>query len=490
MFHEYCEDEYYGEENKAFDECVFSAIEGTYIKTKTILIKKRHNRSSFKMITDKEHVNNYGNNYGYSNMKFIGNPNDIMSIELNICNVCIDRIYPKLTGNMSFPIFNTNILPALHSRAYNIYIQHSNIKNNIDAVNILPIYLQNSKNIIIERIKMKTIKFNQLTKICQHDKNIVIELLNNNDNIYGMLSPELKNDMDVINESLKHKHNIYKLFPDNIKNNKKIIFKMIINGHDIYKCLSDEHKMDKKIIKITCETDDENFNVKYISKYILATEKEFIFKLININSKLFELIFDKKYGLPIKYIDEYLSYCQQLLPKNMVKRNTYINAITYPNCEYSKKALHIIKQQNEIKKWNNINKHDKYLIFAIVLHIFKLYDVAYCCYHKYNKLLPKHEFCVWDTIFDIENRNDTIAYATNINNDKHMRSLYYYFHAFEIYETSPSESEKYLLLALDFNPLNVLALLRLQNYNNKIKYYENALTLSKNMKEIYDIILT
>jgi hypothetical protein len=76
----------------------------------------------------------YTNGYGYSNINFIGNSNNIKSIELSIGGSCVDKIYPKLTGKMTFSIFATNILPALSEDNYEMFIFYSN--NNEEPIQL------------------------------------------------------------------------------------------------------------------------------------------------------------------------------------------------------------------------------------------------------------------------------------------------------------------------------------------------------------------
>lgn len=63
--------------------------------------------------------------YAYSNLRLKGDPMTIQSAELLIGGQRVDKIYPEITGQMSFSIFGTNNLPALKAHEYKLYINHT-----------------------------------------------------------------------------------------------------------------------------------------------------------------------------------------------------------------------------------------------------------------------------------------------------------------------------------------------------------------------------
>ena len=98
--------------------CPYSFI-GTFVETRKIFLKgKKKERITISTLEDLER------NYGYTNLRFNGDYNNIVSIELDLGGYGFDKIYPQILQNLStFPILaNNSILPALRYHSYDIVV--------------------------------------------------------------------------------------------------------------------------------------------------------------------------------------------------------------------------------------------------------------------------------------------------------------------------------------------------------------------------------
>ena len=96
---------------------------GTFVETRTIILKGGIQRKSKIIFSNYEDAQS---NYGYTNMRFNGDYNQILSIKLQLGGTEFDSIYPRITQKLStFPVMDNNILPALNQSDGQILIEHS-----------------------------------------------------------------------------------------------------------------------------------------------------------------------------------------------------------------------------------------------------------------------------------------------------------------------------------------------------------------------------
>ena len=90
---------------------------GEFVETRTIIFKGNQIRKNIVTFTDNNDANR---NYGYTNIRFKGDPNQIESIKLELGGCLFDSIHPRIMQKLStFPIMDQNILPALHTHQFN-----------------------------------------------------------------------------------------------------------------------------------------------------------------------------------------------------------------------------------------------------------------------------------------------------------------------------------------------------------------------------------
>lgn len=64
--------------------------------------------------------------HGFSNLKIIGNYNNIKFISINIGDVLVDRIYPSITKDLTLQIFNNTILLSSNECPIQITVEYTN----------------------------------------------------------------------------------------------------------------------------------------------------------------------------------------------------------------------------------------------------------------------------------------------------------------------------------------------------------------------------
>ena len=97
---------------------------GTLVETRKILLKGNSTNYVKSAVTFSNHEDAH-RNYGYTNLRFNGDPLTIKEIELDFTGYRFDRIYPQIIKKLStFPILDNNILPSLLESDYKILAQH------------------------------------------------------------------------------------------------------------------------------------------------------------------------------------------------------------------------------------------------------------------------------------------------------------------------------------------------------------------------------
>ena len=127
--------DFFGRQDEVIAELIPHIFGGDKEYTRTYNLNNEQNETTIKL----KNIDDYNNNYGYSNFQLTSNSKNIFSIHLIIGGNIIDTIYPNLMDQTSFPIFTANILPALKNLDYELYIDklnNENIEIKLDIIKI------------------------------------------------------------------------------------------------------------------------------------------------------------------------------------------------------------------------------------------------------------------------------------------------------------------------------------------------------------------
>jgi hypothetical protein len=141
--------QFYGAQDEYISKLIPDRLCGTFIKTMKYVIEAQQNIQSHNTLYISS-AEDAVNGYGYTNFKIMGDTKKIHSVELVIGGQRFDKIYPSLTQQMTFSIFNTNILPALTLHDYKINIEHSEtVTIYIEKVKLTQPFIEKDKAEII-----------------------------------------------------------------------------------------------------------------------------------------------------------------------------------------------------------------------------------------------------------------------------------------------------------------------------------------------------
>jgi hypothetical protein len=88
--------------------------------------------------------------YAYGNLRLEGDPKTIQSVELLIGGQRVDKIWPVITGQMSFSILDTHNLQALKVHAYKLYIEHTgDVEVHVDKSKLFTPFKQSKQGEIL-----------------------------------------------------------------------------------------------------------------------------------------------------------------------------------------------------------------------------------------------------------------------------------------------------------------------------------------------------
>lgn len=112
-------------------EAQFYGIQDEYISSKRVWDNPRcsYDRTNKYTVTGDELCfstpQDAEGGYAYGNLRLKGDPKTIQSVELLIGGQRVDKIWPAITGQMSFSILDRHNLPALKVHEYKLYIDHT-----------------------------------------------------------------------------------------------------------------------------------------------------------------------------------------------------------------------------------------------------------------------------------------------------------------------------------------------------------------------------
>jgi hypothetical protein len=108
-----------------FEQDILHTYKGNFMTTKNITGTSRlcaggHNINTFYI----NQTHDFEYQYGYSNLRFLGDTGKIDSAYIEIGGSIIEKIYPSITGQTTFNAF-ANIFPALAFHAFVLKVHHT-----------------------------------------------------------------------------------------------------------------------------------------------------------------------------------------------------------------------------------------------------------------------------------------------------------------------------------------------------------------------------
>jgi hypothetical protein len=114
---------FWGRQDDYISKMSSDSFQGTYVCTRIMTLYDSPRGRNYVTFSNRDDARL---NYGYTNLRFIGNPEQIESIELELGGLRADKIYPKVMHTLgTFPILNEHILPALNEHEFAISAIHS-----------------------------------------------------------------------------------------------------------------------------------------------------------------------------------------------------------------------------------------------------------------------------------------------------------------------------------------------------------------------------
>jgi hypothetical protein len=123
----------WGKEDDHISQISSKSFKGSYVCTRRISLGQsdpaspnRHHKVIFSNSDDVQY------HYGYTNMRFYGDHQQIESIALSLGGQTFDKIYPKIMNRLeTFSILTEHILPALYIHQFAVIVEHS---GNLDII--------------------------------------------------------------------------------------------------------------------------------------------------------------------------------------------------------------------------------------------------------------------------------------------------------------------------------------------------------------------